>query len=81
MRCRCGVLAAWARFPASSSSHPSSLSSTPNSSPSREGSLSPASSREEVVALASWVNKDQGIFLIYHKDLFARRWFNKKVDL
>ena len=28
---------------------------------------------------ASWVNKDQGIFHIRDKELFAQKWFEKKV--
>merc|ERR1740128_434901 len=65
----------------------STLPASPSfSSSSREGSLSPQSSprspgREPVSdqpLQASWVNKDQGIFHIRDKELFAQKWFEKK---
>jgi hypothetical protein len=54
-----------------------------SSSVSREGSLSPGSpspvgSTSTTGSLATWLNKDQGMFMIKEKQKFASKWFLTK---
>ena len=38
-----------------------------------------SSSEDEAESLAVWINKEAGMFLIKDKNLFAKKWFAKKV--